>query len=85
MAIEEHLHQVTTTAHGVHDAAEEHERAIVAAYEAGASMADISAASIIDGNGTGQYTEEGVRRLLQRRGVSLRPRGRPPKHDNPSR
>jgi hypothetical protein len=73
------LRQVATSAQQAHHAIQDHEQRIVVAYEAGASMADISAATTIPGNGTGQYTEEGVRQLLIRRGVKLRGRGRPPK------
>jgi len=67
------------TARKVNDATRAHEDAIIDAYKTGDSMATIAASTIIDGNGAGQFTEEGVRKLLIRRGVKLRPRGRPAK------
>lgn len=45
------------------------DRVIIDAYNDGASLAAIAAESGL--------TEEGVRKLLQRNGVPLRPRGRP--------
>lgn len=75
--VDEALAHVRKHAQQVHDAAAQHEDGIVAAYRAGASIAAIRAATVIPGNGVGQYTEEGVRQLLLRRGVTLRPRGRP--------
>lgn len=77
MTIEVALAEVRDTARNVHDAAARHEERIIHAYKAGASMRDIAAATAINGNGVGQFTEEGVRQLLIRHGVKLRPRGRP--------
>lgn len=77
MTIEVALAEVRDSAWHIHGAAERHEDRIIAAYKAGASMKDIAAATTIDGNGVGQYTEEGIRQLLLRHGVPLRPRGRP--------
>ena len=71
------LAEIRDNARNVHQAHTHHEDFIVKAYKAGASMAAIAAATTIDGNGVGQFTEEGVRQLLLRRGVPIRARGRP--------
>lgn len=77
MAVDVALAEVRDTARNIHDATARHEDRIVAAYRAGASMKAIAEATVIDGNGVGQYTEEGVRQLLLRYGIEIRPRGRP--------
>lgn len=71
------LHDVAACACKMNDVHAVTEDCVVAAYTAGASIAAIAEATTIDGNGVGQYTYEGVRQILLRRSVTLRPRGRP--------
>lgn len=75
--IDQALAAVRQNAQRVTDASRQHEDGIVAAYEAGASINAIRAATVIPDDGVGQYTYEGIRQLLLRREVKLRPRGRP--------
>jgi hypothetical protein len=71
------LDTVANNARRIHDLAATTEQGILDAYEAGASLEAIAAATTINGNGIGQYTLEGVRKVLLRHGIPMRRRGRP--------